>query len=36
MRTEMDYLVVNNFFLDKTMQPDWKNRDKWMEKFDKD
>jgi carbamoyltransferase len=36
MRTEMDYLVVNYFFLDKTMQPDWKNRDKWMEKFDKD
>ncbi len=36
MRTEMDYLVVNDFLLDKTMQPDWENREKWMEKFDKD
>jgi len=33
MRTEMDYLVVNNFLLEKTQQPDWKNRTKWMEKF---
>lgn len=33
MRTEMDYLVVNNFFLRKTEQPDWENRDKWMVKF---
>ncbi len=33
MRTEMDYLVVNNFFLRKTDQPDWQNRDKWMVKF---
>lgn len=33
MRTEMDYLVVNNFFLKKTEQPDWENRDKWMVKF---
>jgi hypothetical protein len=32
----MDYLVVNDFFLEKTMQPDWENREKWMEKFDKD
>jgi carbamoyltransferase len=36
MRTEMDYLVVNDFILRKTMQPDWENREKWMEKFDKD
>lgn len=33
MRTEMDYLVVNNFILKKTDQPDWENREKWMEKF---
>jgi carbamoyltransferase len=33
MRTEMDYLVVNNFILKKTEQPDWENREKWMEKF---
>jgi hypothetical protein len=33
MRTEMDYLVVNNFFLKKTEQPDWENREKWMVKF---
>ena len=33
MRTEMDYLVVNNFLLEKTQQPDWENRTKWMEKF---
>lgn len=33
MRTEMDYLVVNNFVLKKTDQPDWENRKKWMEKF---
>ena len=33
MRTEMDYLVVNNFFLKKTEQFDWENRNKWMTKF---
>jgi carbamoyltransferase len=33
MRTEMDYLVVNNFLLEKTQQPDWENRSKWTEKF---
>ena len=36
MRTEMDYLVVNNFILTKTDQPDWENREKWMEKFKMD
>jgi len=36
MRTEMDYLVVNNFLLKKTEQPDWKNRDKWMVEFKPD
>lgn len=33
MRTEMDYLVVNNYILNKTDQPDSENRGKWMEKF---
>ena len=33
MRTEMDCLVVNNFLLKKTEQPDWQNRERWMEKF---
>jgi len=36
MRTEMDYLVVNNFLLKKTEQPDWKNRYKWMVEFKPD
>jgi carbamoyltransferase len=36
MRTEMDYLVVNDFLLKKTDQPDWENREKWMEKFKPD
>lgn len=33
MRTELDYLVINNFLLDKKNQPDWANRDKWKLKF---
>jgi carbamoyltransferase len=33
MRTEMDYLVVNNFLIKKTAQPDWENREKWIVKF---
>lgn len=36
MRTEMDYLVVNNFLLQKTDQPDWENREKWLVKFKMD
>ncbi len=36
MRTEMDYLVVNDFILKKTDQPDWENRDKWIVKFKMD
>lgn len=36
MRTEMDYLVVNNFILKKTEQPDWQNRNKWIVKFQLD
>jgi len=33
MRTEMDYLVVRDYLFVKTEQPDWQNREKWMEKF---
>ena len=33
MRTEMDYLVVDDFILKKTDQPDWQNREKWIVKF---
>jgi carbamoyltransferase len=33
MRTEIDYLVVNDFILKKTDQNDWENRGKWMGKF---
>jgi carbamoyltransferase len=36
MRTDMDYLVVNNFLLEKTQQPDWVNKEKWMVKFKMD
>ncbi len=36
MRTEMDFLVINDFILKKTDQPDWENRGKWMEKFQLD
>jgi len=36
MRTEIDYLVVNDFILQKTEQPDWENKEKWMENFKKD
>lgn len=33
MRTEMDYLVINDFILKKTEQPDWENKEKWKETF---
>lgn len=36
MRTEMDYLVVNNLLLRKNQQPDWENHNKWMVKFNLD
>jgi carbamoyltransferase len=36
MRTEMDFLVVNDFILRKTDQPDWSNREKWLVKFKMD
>jgi carbamoyltransferase len=36
MRTEIDYLVVNNFLLDKIQQPDWEDKSKWLENFQLD
>lgn len=36
MRTEMDYLVVNDFLLTKTEQHDLGNSDKWIVKFKPD
>ena len=36
MRTEMDYLVIGNFFFDKKKQPEWKEVDNWKEEFELD
>jgi len=36
MRTEMDWLIINNFILKKTNQPDWENRTYWMTSFNPD
>ena len=36
MRTEMDYLVVNDFLLKKKEQPEWENMEKGMVKFKMD
>jgi carbamoyltransferase len=36
MRTEMDYLVIENFLLDKQRQPQWKKDDSWLEEFELD
>ncbi len=33
MSTEMDYLVIENYLYCKTEQPNWENKDKWMQKF---
>jgi len=33
MRTEMDYLVVENFLLDKRQQPNWEEKENWQEEF---
>lgn len=33
MRTEMDYLVLNNYILKKEDQPNWKETDHWQEEF---
>ncbi|MDH3646097.1 MAG: carbamoyltransferase [Gammaproteobacteria bacterium] len=36
MRTEMDYLVIENFLLDKSDQPDWEKDDSWQDEFELD
>ena len=36
MRTEMDFLVVENFFLDKKDQPAWENDTPWQDEFELD
>ena len=36
MRTEMDYLVMENFLLDKKDQPDVEKDDSWMDEFELD
>ena len=36
MRTEMDYLVVENFLLAKTDQPEWEDSGDWQEEFELD
>ena len=33
MRTEMDYLVLENFLLKKNDQPKWEKSDNWKEEF---
>lgn len=33
MRTEMDYLVINDFILSKNEQPEWISEDNWKEDF---
>lgn len=33
MRTEMDYLVLGSFLLEKTNQPEWEDKEKWQETF---
>ena len=36
MRTEMDFLVIGNFLLDKIDQPNWKEYEDWREEFELD
>lgn len=36
MRTEMDYLVLENYLLAKTDQPSWKKDDSWQQEFELD
>jgi carbamoyltransferase len=33
MRTEMDYLVLENFLLTKPGQPAWEKDDAWQDEF---
>ncbi|MGB5772985.1 MAG: carbamoyltransferase C-terminal domain-containing protein, partial [Crocosphaera sp.] len=36
MRTEMDYLVINNYLLAKTEQPQWQKDESWKDEFELD
>jgi carbamoyltransferase len=36
MRTEMDYLVIENFILEKPKQPHWEKDDSWKDEFELD
>jgi carbamoyltransferase len=36
MRTEMDYLVIENFLLEKPKQPHWEKDDSWKDEFELD
>jgi carbamoyltransferase len=36
MRTQMDYLVIGNFILDKRHQPEWVERTDWKKEFELD
>ena len=36
LRTEMDFLVVENFLLDKTVQPPWNDDSSWQDEFELD
>ena len=36
MRTEMDYLVIENYILKKTQQPDWQSDESWKDEFELD
>ena len=36
MRTEMDYLAIGNYILDKNLQPVWENDDSWKDEFELD
>jgi carbamoyltransferase len=36
MRTEMDYLVIENLVLAKSVQPEWEKEESWMEEFELD
>jgi carbamoyltransferase len=36
MRTDMDYLVLGNYILDKKAQPEWKDKEDWKSKYELD
>lgn len=36
MRTEMDYLILGNFMIDKASQPEWKEEVDWRKEFELD